>query len=270
MINRLSILFVMMVIALAGCEKDELTKPAEVDFVFRMNSFEREWDNDDDQDDDDDLKSMDHQSRVSNGKPEETDNPFGKGKAPVSFAIQKSHVTVTGIEIEGKREQGQDVFLTRDFNPPLEIELENDDPIDYDVSFDIPQGIYTKLEFQFHLGNEEHPAFEFSGPVTGPALEKVDFRFQYKPKEKIRVRALRESHQVSENIIIDKHKQKRATIIIDTEYLFRNITQDQLVHSRASGKAVGNPFIMVDQQNNQHIFGGITNSLEKSISVVFE
>ena len=70
--------------------------------------------------------------------------------------------------------------------------------------------------------------------------------------------------------VIDKSKETRATIIIDTEYLFANVTRDHLINSKADGPPRGNPFIMVDQKNNMHIYGALANRIEKSIAVVFE
>lgn len=271
MLKRLFILFLGSAFFFVGCQKDELTKPAEVDFLFQMNTFETEWIDDEPDDDDDEYALQKNATIDANQSPVSVpgNNPFQNGFQPAAFAIGKTQMVITGIEIEGQREQGKNVFMARDFTPPLEINLENDEPADYDVSFDLPQGIYTKLEFQFHVGNENHPAFEFSGPVTGNASEKVDFQFRYQNREKIKTRALHNKN-ISENIVIDKSKKTRATITVDTEYLFANITRNHLVNSKASGPPQGRPFIMVDQKNNMHIYGALANRIEKSIAVVFE
>ena len=267
MINRLFILLLGIAFFFTGCQKDELTKPAEVDFLFRMEPFETEWGDEDEDDDDGNRKNaaikMDQIPGSFPGK-----NPFENGVLPASLSIEKAKMVITGIAIDGQREQGKDVSMTRNFSPPLEIEFEDGETADYDVSFDLPQGVYTKLEFQFYMGNEKHPSFEFSGPVNGNRPEKIDFKFQYKNTEKIRTRALR-NNQLSD-IGIDKSKQTRATIVLDAEYLFANITRDHLINSKADGPPQGNPFIRVDQKNNMHIYGALANRIEKSIAVVFE
>ncbi len=271
MLKRLFILFLGSAFFFVGCQKDELTKPAEVDFLFQMKPFETEWSDDESDNIGDDYAVHKNTTINTNQSPVSGTgkNPFENGFHPASFAIGKTKMVITGIEIEGQREQGKSVFMTREFTPPLEINLENDEPADYDVSFDLPQGIYTKLEFQFHVGNENHPAFEFSGPVNGNASEKLDFKFRYKNREKIRTRALHNKN-ISENIVIDKSKKTRATITVDTEYLFANITRNHLVNSQSSGSPQGKPFIMVDKENNRHIYGALANRIEKSIAVVFE
>ncbi|MGM0376048.1 MAG: hypothetical protein ACQEQ0_04695 [Bacteroidota bacterium] len=265
MLKRLFILFLGSAFFFIGCQKDELTKPAEVDFLFRMEPFETEWS---DSEADDNLKNAVSKNDQDNATAP-GNNPFEDGNSPASLAIGKTKMVMTGIEIEGKREQGKDVFMTRDFSPPLEISLEDDEVGDYDVSFDLPQGVYTKLEFQFHVGNENHPAFEFSGPVNGNTPGKVDFKFRYKNREKIKTRALH-NKQISENIVIDKSKKTQASITIDTEYLFANITRDHLANSQASGTQQGKPNIMVDKTNNMKIYNALANRIEKSIAVVFE
>ncbi|MFW5890119.1 MAG: hypothetical protein ACOCTO_01870 [Marinilabiliaceae bacterium] len=251
-----------------------------MDFLFQIKPFETEWSGEDDEDDDDDDDDDDDNDDDAKGEAtaintsRKTESfpgkrPFENGILPASLAIGRAKMVITGIEIEGEREQGKDVFITRDFSPPLEIDLEDDETADFDVSFDLPQGIYTRLELQFHVGNENHPSFEFSGPVNGNRPERIDFKFHYKNREKIRTRALR-NNQVSENIVVDKSKETRAIIIIDTEYLFANITRDHLINSQAAGPPQGKPFIMVDKKSNTHIYGALANRIEKSIAVVFE
>ncbi|MFO8001057.1 MAG: hypothetical protein R6U46_07430 [Marinilabilia sp.] len=265
MFKRAFIFVLLGIFAIQGCQKDELTKPAKVDFLFQMNPFETEWADNTGEEETDDENG---EQAVTRTKSATAENPFRNGNTPRSMAINQARLVITAIEIDGKREQGKDVFLASDFDPPLEISLEGTNLNEQDVSFDLPQGVYNKLEILFRLGQEDHPSMAFSGPVNSNAPGKVNFKFEYHPREKIKTRAVKQN-QTSESIAIDKSKKTSARIVVDAEYLFRNITPNQLAESQVTNQA-GGQSILVSNKNNTNIFGALNNRLEKSIAVVFE
>ncbi|WP_146192242.1 hypothetical protein [Marinilabilia rubra] len=234
-----------------GCKKDELTLPANVDFVFELNPFETSGEKSD-------LKST-----FAEGENPQKD----KGNQFKDLIIDNATAFITSIEIEGIREQGGDVFLISEFDPPVEINLQNEQVISSDISFDIPQGVYEKLDIQFNMGDATHPALDFQGSLNQGNSSAIQFRFSYVPMEIIQVRATRVNP--SEKIVLDKHKNSQAKVTLNAEYLFQNFTLDHLNDVTAINTNNGKE-VRVNNKNNKSVFGLMTGRLEQSISVIFE
>jgi len=251
MLMRGLMIFIGIIFLFTGCKKDELTLPADVDFVFNLNSFEANAE-------EADLKSTLAKEETP---AEKTGNQFKE------LIIDKATTYITSVEIEGVREQGEDVFLLSEFNPPIEINIQDGQTVSSDISFDIPQGIYEKLDIQFNMGDETHPALDFQGSLSQGKSSALQFYFSYVPMEIIQVRATRVSP--SEKIVLDKHKNAQAKVTLNAEYLFQNFTLDHLndvtVVNTNNGKEV-----RINNKNNSSVFGLMTGRLEKSISVIFE
>lgn len=70
--------------------------------------------------------------------------------------IESATLSLTEIEINGQRSNAQDVFLNRIFTSSGgNFSLLTGDP-NQPVYFDIPQGIYERLEFRLFLENDNH------------------------------------------------------------------------------------------------------------------
>lgn len=107
----------MLILALAGslssCEKDELTKPAEVYFQFKL-----------------DRESPDNESMV-----------FEEGTMDIQY-----------ITFTGDRESGEDISFVSDFGTIVRADLAtgNTDPV---IKFDVPQGTYSEISLQVEPDN---------------------------------------------------------------------------------------------------------------------
>lgn len=97
----------------SSCEKDELTKPVEVQFDFIMS-----------------------QEAESN-----THYEFREG----AFKIES-------ISFSGDRERGEDISFTSDFSSLVEVDLGKGIAIPQ-VTFDLPQGIYNTMEIWITTGS---------------------------------------------------------------------------------------------------------------------
>lgn len=256
MFKKLFFTGVFISFLISGCQKDELTLPAQVDFIFEMKPFIIEWE------DTDNVKVASLKSNV----PDKT--LFNKKEAPHSFLVNQAKLTITSIEIEGEREQGDDVFLVSDFDPPLEVQFsEGTGTPNQNVSFDLPQGIYKKLDIVFYLGTDDEPAISLNGSISPGESGKASFNFDYPLKEKLETRA---THQTSaENIVLSKNNKSQAKVIFNAEYLFGNLSVHNLSGTRLS-YAPNQQEVVVNQKNNSYIYEQLMSRLEKSIAVVFE
>lgn len=261
MLKAFFISMIMAFIFLPGCQKDELTLPASVNFVFEIEAFEME------DEDGETKRAINNLKTVYSDPPFDDNFPFNESHDFQSLKVDKSTLVITAIEIDGQREQGKDVFMVTEFETPLEVELNDGRISDHDLSFDIPQGVYKKLDIQFYLGTEEKPAIDFRGIVTPGKSPGIKFRFEHSNKERIRVRATR--GKPSDPIVLNKEKKSRALVIIDAEYMFRNITLGQLAGTKVINTPGGKE-IRINRDNNKPVFSFMSGRLEKSIAVVFE
>lgn len=110
MYSRSSIFYLtaFLVLLCSSCEKDELTKPVEVQFDFQM----------------------------SREPQRNTPYEFSGG----AFKIQS-------ISFNGDREKGEDISFISDFNSDVDVDLETENTIPQ-VTFDLPQGIYKTMELR--------------------------------------------------------------------------------------------------------------------------
>jgi hypothetical protein len=257
MFKRVLIIVFIASLIQFGCKKDELTLPASAKFVFEMTPFEIEDEeiddeNEDETDDNDDNKNALVSIPSNNNPPFDNKHDFNYLK------IDKATLTITAIELDGKREQGKDVFMVSDFDPPLKIDLTSNETRDYNVSFDIPQGIYKKLDIQFYLGTEENPAICFGGLIKQGNPQKIRFSFEHSLKERVRVRAMKE--KPSDPIVLNKDKKYHARVIVDARYMFQNMTMNQLQSTNIISTPNGKE-IKINHNNNKAVFGLMTGRL---------
>ncbi|MBZ4677308.1 MAG: hypothetical protein JG782_1928 [Anaerophaga sp.] len=263
------------VLLLAGCKKDELTLPAEVDMQFLLNPYYADAEFDDEEKKEADEDNSDNNPfSESDGivADDGTSQNIPGNKIQIeSLEINRGKIVLTDIEIEGIREQGEDVYLAIPFEPPLQIDMKEGIASDQHISFDLPQGIYEKLEFRFFLGGEKQTAIQFQGNIKAGNSAKAGFNFRYIKQEDFQVRAMRKNHRPTENIIINKDKTTKASMIIDAENLFSALLIPPFFLSVPGSYDAGNEITISNlNKKNKAIFGLMQGRLEKSVSVVFE
>ena len=277
--KRFFYLLIGFVLLLAGCQKDELTLPAEVEMQFLLEPYYSYAKFDDEEE---------KKEEEEEDKNDSDNNPFGESDGRVadigtlenipgnkiqieSVEINRGKIFLTDIEIEGIREQGEDVYLAIPFEPPLQIDVKEGVASDQHISFDLPQGIYEKLEFRFFLGGEKQTAIQFQGNIKPGNSAKTGFYFDYIKQENFLVRAMRKNHRPTENIIINKTKTAKASMIIDAGNLFSALLIPPFSLSIPVGNDGGNKITISNlNDENKAIFGLMQGRLEKSVSVVFE
>ncbi len=182
------------------------------------------------------------------------------------FLIESGVFVVDAIEFDGKREEGKDIYFISDFSEPVVAAL-SDQKTNFDVEFDIPQGVYKKIDIVFHINNSENIPLILEGVYKGGNIEKK-IRFEYNHSEQISVRASNKQ-EGQNNIILRKDKQSIAFAIVDADYIFRFIGVGQILNAQTS-IIDGEPFVIINSQNNIDIYNNVASRLNKSITVVFE
>ncbi len=214
--------------------------PAEVSFYFGMTPFSAE----------DNLKDA-------------AVNTDQSGQ--VYLTMDGGTLVVSTIEFEGRRQDASDVFFTADFDPPVVVDLETE-TMNRLVQFDIPQGIYERIELIFHLGAPGHLPLVMTGEANLPIFGQKPVRFEYQYGEPVRVVA---QSSTGGNIVLKKDVPGTATVDVNANHLFRLVNVGLLVSSELHNEN-GGEIILINQDMNSPIFNVIANRLSQSFEVIFE
>jgi len=238
--RKLLPLFFIFFLSLASCQKDPSTLPAKVNFTFGMIPLSAE----------EGLKDA----------AVDTD-PSGQ----VYLTMDGGTLVVSTIEFEGRRQDASDVFFTADFDPPIVVDLETQ-TLNRLVQFDIPQGIYERIEMIFHLGAPGHLPLVMTGEANLPIVGHKAVRFEYQYSEPVRVVAQGSSEG---NIVLKKDVPGKAAVNVDASHLFRLVNVGLLVSSEIHNQN-GTDIILINQDMNSPIFNVIANRLSQSFEVIIE
>lgn len=228
----LYIIIVIFITSFSSCEKDELTLPAEVNFEFSMES---------------------HHSGES-------------ATSMYGFDIDEGTIVINSIEFDGRRDAGEDYYFTSQFASPLMVEMHTGNT-NQTISFDIPQGVYNKIELSFSLGNQNESALLLFGKFQqGPFIE-VPVRFEYAFQEQIQVRAT--DQHGNEQIVLKKDTPSTANVIFNTPVFFQLININMLENA-VTIDIEGIQTILINNEVNIDIFNLLATQLDNSMSVIFE
>ncbi len=225
---------------LTSCAKDELTLPAEVNFVFGM---------------------ICHQSC-------ETDQPKSTSQINMNdnFSIDQGKIVIDAIEFDGRREKGKDVYFISNFASAIIADLENHTTSN-SVRFDIPQGEYNKIDITFHLGNTQELPIVLQGTLNIGANTQIPIRFEFMYNEQFQIRA--KGRQFGQNIILRKDKPSTATALLDAEFLFRFINIGMIINADLINLN-GVDVLLINNQHNVSIFNQLANRLHNSLTITFD
>ena len=228
----------------ASCSKDELTLPSKVYFHFGMTPHSDT--------ENDDLKA----GYNSAGQP-----------GPISFSIDKGTLVISAIEFDGKREQGQDVYFISDFPAPVVAKL-YEEGTQAAVDFDIPQGIYKRIDISLHLGNgpDEMP-LKLEGLLSRPGIGPVTIRFEYAFDDIISIRST--GNGANQDITLRKDQPSTAMVRLDAGSLFRLVNPAVFMNADIIVEN-GQNVLQISNNNNRNIFNQIAARMNNAFTVVFE
>ncbi|HKL07648.1 MAG TPA: hypothetical protein VJ896_02670 [Bacteroidales bacterium] len=230
--NLLYLSFFICFICLSSCEKDELTLPSNVNLEFAMEPYHTETNT----------------------------------KTINSFDVNQGTITIASLEFDGRRDQGEDYFFTKQLDNALQAELHSGN-VNQHLSFDIPQGVYKRIEFKFSLGTESDIAFCLQGNFQQGSLENIPVVFEYAFTENVRIRA--KNREGNEQIVLKKDQPSTATVLVDVPFMFQ-IVNPGMIQLAETTMVEGNDIILINIEKNTEIFNLLATRLEKSIRVIFD
>ncbi len=238
--KRFLLLIILFTFFVSSCQKDPSTFPAKVQFSFGMTSFESQ----------------------SNLKFALSSNPPNSNNL---LKIDDGTLVISKIDFEGRRQNVKDVFFTANFDPPIVIDLK-EETASRQVQFDIPQGVYERIEMVFYLGAPGYLPFSMTGQANHPAFGGRLLRFEYPYSEPVRVRA---KGQTGSEVVLRKDVVSQATLLVDAGFLFRLVNTGLLVSAETLNEG-GREVILIAREKNTPIFNVIANRLSQSFEVIFD
>jgi hypothetical protein len=263
-IKRSRIIFVLLLILTAGCavDKYESTIPADLHIQFKIDK-----------------------------------TPVMEG----SLTVKSIAITLNSIEIDGKRTEGEDIYMTRKFDQPRQIKV-NDNEI---LNFNIPQGIYDRLAFNLKFAadlkeNEFNDDFKkwindmdggedlevlqerlgaiienFLDEVTPCVLMHAEYQsnqqlfnvyFVINDPLSLSLNAL--NRFGNREVIIDKNIINRGEIILNPSNWF-SLTQPSVIENAIYGVIDGEKYIFLHKKVNPLLFATIYNQFRDSATLIF-
>jgi len=219
-------------VIVASCEKEDYTLPTTVDFEFTMDSYHME----------------------------------GNNKSGSSFDIDKGSILITATEFDGRRDQGGDYYFTSEFSTPVKAELHNQTMSQF-ISYDIPQGVYNRIELNLSLGDGNEDALCLEGKFRRGPMDDVSIRFEYAFQEQIRITA--KNYQGNETVVLAQNEPVKARVIFDASYLFQLINMNMFQNAETF-QIDGENVILINSEKNTDIFNLLVTRLDNSVRVVFE
>ncbi|MDY6801460.1 MAG: hypothetical protein SVU94_09570 [Bacteroidota bacterium] len=230
--NLLCISIFVCLVCLSSCEKDELTLPVKVNLAFAMEPYHTETG----------LKS-------------------GGG-----FEVSQGTIIIQSLDFDGRRDQGEDYFFTKHFDNALQAELHNGN-VNQQFSFDIPQGVYNRIEMNFSLGQEGENAICLQGHFQRGPLDEVPIVFEYSFTENVRIKA--NNKDGNEQIVLKKNNPSTATVLVDIPFMFQ-LVNPGMVQLAETTMVNSEETILINTEKNTDIFNLLATRLEKSIRVIFK
>ena len=222
---------VLCLLAFISCEENELKLPAHVDMEFDMK-----------------VVNMDNNSKTG------------------QFTIEEGFMALNSFEFDGKREQGEDYYFSRSFDDIIEAELHTG-LTSGKVSFDVPQGVYNKIDLIISLGSDEKPSLSLRGSFNKGPLENINVLFEYSLSEEIFIRA--ENKAGNRQVVLKKDQPSMATLLLDTPFMFQLMNLGTLRNAEVYMHE-GQETIIISKEKNPEIFNVLVTRLDKSLKVIFE
>ncbi len=237
--NKGLLIPLVFLLMFSSCSKDPLTLPSKVVFDFELISHEEG-------------------AGLKSGFP--IDPPFGK------ITVDQGTLVISSIEFDGRRDQGRDVFFVSDLQEPVIVDLEKGDS-SMELSFDIPQGVYNRIELFINLGNGDGTSLLLEGMIKKGRQAEIPVIFEYNIPEQIRVRA--EPENKGNQIVLTRDKPSKARIIVDAGEVFQFVKLPVLQQATVSVLGDEN-IIIISPENNINIFNSMASRIERSFRVVFD
>jgi hypothetical protein len=221
-----------------------------------------------------------------------------------TLTVDLIQIRLNSIDIQGYRETGSNVFLSRSFGKGKTFTIKADTDNET-ISFDIPQGVYNPLSFSmiFQHDDDEDDLIEdieewyedvlegdddpeelqeelgsiiedYLDDISPAVLVKGSYRSQTVSARLILLvndpmtfRILLKNRNGGEEVILEKDRKNAGELILDPSYWFSVITPE-MMNAAFRGKEDGVTYIFLSKYVNSHIYNAVFNRMEESTSII--
>ena len=190
------------------------------------------------------------------------------------------YITLASFSFEGKREQGGDVFFTKEYERGLKVAFDANQPVDA-LAFQVPQGNYVHIETEMETYDDSslsglviYGSFLNSNgtryPVRIELSSSVDFEIEARDMSGSSQIVLQQSSPATAKIKLDPVKWLEAVPLshLDNAVLTEGESESES-ESEAETES-GSSYILINEEVNESIYEIIITRIEQSAELVFD
>lgn len=224
---KIKYLFVIGLFVMVSCRKNELKKPSDVSFKVDINRNE---------------SSSGH------------------------LVFTGGTINLASFDVEGERQEGDDISFSREFSNGLLVEFDPDMNIS-ELAYEIPQGVYERLSISFDTFDDNTDVtIVCLGTYTNGNSESIPVRFEFMSAEYFSIDAEEDSGET--NIILDKDTPANALLELDPIYWFDILSTNQLDNAELVD-VEGVQTILINDSVNDGLYDLLSGRVEESTEVLF-
>lgn len=182
-----------------------------------------------------------------------------------TLSFNSGYLNIGSFIFNGKREQGADVYFTKSFNPQFSLIL-NDSPVN-EMSFDLPQGVYSSIDVEVLSGNNNSPHLVVSGIFSDGISSSVPLRFEYNEIDTFIIEGEDEFGD-KENIDLAENSEFKSEIWMNPSDWFNSVSVSALKDADLV-TFEGEKILLINSSNNTQIYKTVCDALsdDKQIAI---
>lgn len=176
------------------------------------------------------------------------------------------NIRVANFTFDGKRDQGGDVYFTKEYSSGLNVFFDPNNPVS-EWDFDIPQGTYSQIKVSYKThGNPGDKHIVVTGTFTNSVNNNVyPVQFEFEAEEYYSVVA--KSSSGSTKIVLNKDVASTATIKADPVYWFQTVSTNMMNNATLTN-VNGNPTIVISDASNGDIYDAVRDRMDDDVTTV--
>ena len=182
------------------------------------------------------------------------------------LSFQDGYIRLASFAVEGTRQEGADVELSREFAQGNLTYFSSSSPVS-GLDIEIPQGNYTDLDIAFNtFDDNDQTTIRVEGLYTNQSNQTTPLVFDFASSEYFSINS--ESEDGSTVITLDQNINSSVLIKLDPIYWFDLISYN-LFDNATLVEIDGVMTILVDENTNTNIYDNVVDRLDEQTSSVF-
>lgn len=168
-------------------------------------------------------------------------------------------ISISRFQLEGNRVQGDDYFFQNGYSPAIAIPLDSN-WFNPDLQFDLPQGIYNRIEIQFEIPSANITTLRVEGNFQDSSGQWIPLRLEVDSFEAFQV--LASDNEGFREVVIDNDFGYIALIKLNPVHWFSSISLSQLEQADRS-MIGGTSGILISSDVNAELYSDIDDRLDE-------